>query len=631
MFDNDQRAFYHALETKQRLKFNKYLKAGSVMKNYAYILVLLLRLRQVCDHPFLIKNHGIPEGTNLGAEDMIMLACKLPGDIVARIKAQDSFQCPLCEEDTKSPVIIHPCGHHICPECFTASMSVRESEGIGENGEGGEGDHDDGRFQVISCPHHGCDDEITPSNILCLNFFIEAHMADGSENGAVDEETNEDASDYADEVDETGNLKNFVVGTGDGASMAHDESDDEDYGADWEPQYGDCMAPQTTYTGGTFTHSPSPSTGSNDSGVGLTDLADGAVSVDEISGNEISEHRDKAFPEYLTSDDSSSEISLSLDDTTKDWRLGELEKLKRLVKALNSNAIRDRVDATNIKLQARPSKRKRSAGKAPGSSRKKPRNVSQNTEVGLIENRRSNAKGTILQHSGSRGLNEAREGNKEGGKKSKGQRRDKNFLSLSEMKRVAQSSAAAMYRYKQHLRKEWVSSCKIDKTMEILEDIRKYNPEEKTLVFSLWTSFLDLLEVPIEDAGIDYTRYDGSMKIDARDAAVKSFMSNPDVKVMLVSLTAGNSGLNLTAASQVIILEPFWNPYVEEQAIDRAHRIGQKREITVHRVLIANTVEDRILRLQEQKKLLVNAALSEKGAQSVSRLGVQELRKVFGV
>lgn len=455
------------------------------MKNYAYILVLLLRLRQVCDHPFLIKNHGIPEGTRLGAEDMIILACKLPGDIVARIKAQDSFQCPLCEEDTKNPVIIHPCGHHICPECFTASMAVRDSEEIGEEGEGGEGDHDDGRHEVISCPHDGCDNEITPSNIFCHNFFIDAHMADRSED---DDETNEDASDQDEEVDEIGNLRGFVVSSEDGASVANDESGNEDDDAEWDPRYGDFVASHTTGAGGSITHSPSPSTGSNDSGVGSTNVADGTASVDEISGDEVSEHGDKVSPENVTSDDSSSETSLSSDDTTNDWRLGELETLKRLVMALNSDAIGDRVGATYIKLQARSPKRKRSASKASGTARKKPRSVSQDTEGGLIRNRRSNAKGAVRQHSETRGPDETRAGNKGGGKKkSKGRQSDKNFLSLGEMKRVAQSSAAAMFRYKQRLRKEWVSSCKIDKTMEILEDIRKHSPEEKTLVFSLWT------------------------------------------------------------------------------------------------------------------------------------------------
>ena len=94
---------------------------------------------------------------------------------------------------------------------------------------------------------------------------------------------------------------------------------------------------------------------------------------------------------------------------------------------------------------------------------------------------------------------------------------------------------------------------------------------------------------------------------------------------------AGNAGLNLTAATNVIILEPFWNPFVEDQAIDRAHRIGQKHPVTVHRVLIAGTVEDRIQELQEKKRRLVNAALDEEGAQSTGRLSVSELRGLFGI
>lgn len=173
------------------------------------------------------------------------------------------------------------------------------------------------------------------------------------------------------------------------------------------------------------------------------------------------------------------------------------------------------------------------------------------------------------------------------------------------------------------LRKEWVSSCKIDKTMDILEDISKQKPKENTLVF------LDLLEIPMENAGFGFTRYDGSIKADERDAAVTSLMEDPHVKVMLLSLTAGNTGLNLTAASQVIIIEPFWNPFVEEQAIDRAHRLGQKKVVTVHRVHIPGTIEDRILELQVSKKALVNTVLCEKGAQSVSQLGLVELKRLF--
>lgn len=152
------------------------------------------------------------------------------------------------------------------------------------------------------------------------------------------------------------------------------------------------------------------------------------------------------------------------------------------------------------------------------------------------------------------------------------------------------------------------------------------------LIFSQWTSLLDLLEIPIDNAGFGYRRYDGSMSPDMRGEAVDDFKDpQQNVRIMLVSLKAGNAGLNLNVASQVIILDPFWNPYIEEQAIDRAHRIGQKNEVTVHRVLIESTVEDRIVALQDQKRALISEALDEASGRNVSRLGVQELAYLFGV
>ena len=84
-------------------------------------------------------------------------------------------------------------------------------------------------------------------------------------------------------------------------------------------------------------------------------------------------------------------------------------------------------------------------------------------------------------------------------------------------------------------------------------------------------------------------------------------------------------------ASQVIIMDPFWNPYIEEQAIDRAHRIGQSRPVKIHRVLIQDTVEDRIIQIQEKKRATIDKALDEKASQSAGRLGIQELSYLFGV
>ncbi|KAL8940902.1 MAG: hypothetical protein Q9216_002563 [Gyalolechia sp. 2 TL-2023] len=201
--------------------------------------------------------------------------------------------------------------------------------------------------------------------------------------------------------------------------------------------------------------------------------------------------------------------------------------------------------------------------------------------------------------------------------------------SLAQLKKESLRNVKARRKYMDRIRKTWVSSAKIDKTVEILQGIQDCKKGEKTIIFSQFTSLLDLLEIPIYDRGWDYVRYDGSMSATARNDAVLEFQDKPECKIMLVSLRAGNSGLNLVAASQVIMLDPFWNPYVEEQAIDRAHRIGQQRPVEVHRILIPGTVEDRILTLQEKKRAMIESALDENASKQVSRLGVRELGYLF--
>lgn len=198
---------------------------------------------------------------------------------------------------------------------------------------------------------------------------------------------------------------------------------------------------------------------------------------------------------------------------------------------------------------------------------------------------------------------------------------------LAMLKKEATKSAKNRKAYMNYLKENWVSSAKTDKCMELL---RNTEPGIKTIVFSQFTTLLDLLEVPVRsELGRCYRRYDGSMSSDARNDAVVDFTEKPEVKIMLVSLKAGNSGLNLVAASQVIILDPFWNPYIEMQAVDRAHRIGQLKPVKVHRILVKLTVEDRIMTLQERKRKLVDAALDEKASQGLGRLGQKELAYLF--
>jgi superfamily II DNA or RNA helicase len=131
----------------------------------------------------------------------------------------------------------------------------------------------------------------------------------------------------------------------------------------------------------------------------------------------------------------------------------------------------------------------------------------------------------------------------------------------------------------------------------------------KVLIFSQFVQYLHLVRNYVSEQKLPFAYLDGSSQ--DRDAQVKTFQSDPNCRVFLISLKAGGYGLNLTAADHVILLDPWWNPAVESQAIDRAHRIGQQRVVTAYRLALRGTVEERILALQAKKRGLVEAAIDD--------------------
>jgi len=151
------------------------------------------------------------------------------------------------------------------------------------------------------------------------------------------------------------------------------------------------------------------------------------------------------------------------------------------------------------------------------------------------------------------------------------------------------------------------TSSKVEALLEALSDAAEDG--HKALVFSQWTSLLDKVEPHLDAAGIPYTRLDGSTR--DRGAVVARFQDEAGPPVMLVSLKAGGTGLNLTAADHVFLLDPWWNPAVEDQAADRTHRIGQDRPVIVYRLVANDTVEERILALQQRKRNLADVALGQ--------------------
>lgn len=151
-------------------------------------------------------------------------------------------------------------------------------------------------------------------------------------------------------------------------------------------------------------------------------------------------------------------------------------------------------------------------------------------------------------------------------------------------------------------------SAKID---ELMREIEENAGGHKMLIFSQFTEMLHLVEDHLRREALPYTYLDGSTPAEKRREAVERFQEDPAVRVFLISLKAGGVGLNLTAADYVYIVDPWWNPAAEQQAIDRTHRIGQVNKVFAYKMICKDTVEEKILQLQKKKKQLASDLISE--------------------
>ncbi len=169
-------------------------------------------------------------------------------------------------------------------------------------------------------------------------------------------------------------------------------------------------------------------------------------------------------------------------------------------------------------------------------------------------------------------------------------------------------------------------TAKLDALCELLATLR--DEGRHVLLFSQFTSMLDLIEPALDKLGIAFTRLDGDTPGEERLGIVRSFQRK-EVPLMLISLKAGGVGLNLTAADTVIHYDPWWNPAVENQATDRAHRIGQDKPVFVYKLICTGTVEDKILALQQRKSALA-AAVLEGGRSTAPKFSEADLVELFG-
>lgn len=178
---------------------------------------------------------------------------------------------------------------------------------------------------------------------------------------------------------------------------------------------------------------------------------------------------------------------------------------------------------------------------------------------------------------------------------------------------------------------EWKSSSKLNQARQTILDIIDSKRNEKILVYSQFSQYLCLVSHMLKLENIRHVRYDGTMSANQRQKSLHSFNNDKDVLVMLVSLKAGSVGLNLTIANHVILQEPFYNPSIEDQAIDRVHRLGQQKPVTVYRFITKDTIEERIVSVQRKKRQLVKEALDSNENNPLSRLDKEELLYLFGL
>lgn len=170
-------------------------------------------------------------------------------------------------------------------------------------------------------------------------------------------------------------------------------------------------------------------------------------------------------------------------------------------------------------------------------------------------------------------------------------------------------------------------SSKAATLLKLLLADKELNHSTKSVIFSQFRKMLILLQEPLKEAGFVVLQLDGSMNTKKRTEVIKKFTaSGPGTPmILLASLKAAGAGINLTAASRVYLFEPWWNPAVEVQAMDRVHRIGQCEEVKVVRMIVKDSIEERILMLQEKKKRLASGAFGKKSTNDQKQMRIEDL------
>ncbi|KAM5537320.1 hypothetical protein V8D89_009050 [Ganoderma adspersum] len=549
-FSPDERDLYDAFEKRARIQVNRFIKNNTLLKNHQYVLVLILRLRQICAHPHLVlsETDGFDDPTALlGSESdkELARASRLMGPkwvntlkqrFMDRAKAlemawenddddaQDS-NCPRCGDMfLENNGRILSCSHEICEECVqTLATSDIEHNGIFGNNDEKENLRIEKEFETAAakglrpCPTCKKMQDLRPNSIFLARAFM---PSEEEVRAAVRAARTRKRRDNTPPPAKKPKLEIISLSDIEGSSSSDDDSDDS------MPDISTMLK-------------SSPRDGKGKSSGKKAPVKKAPAKKGKIAGGKV-----KAKVKKMDSDD-----DMGSSDSDSESDAPKKGKGKATAKG------RGRANAT------KPTNKQQA--KSRDSSEEPPA-----PNANLYETW------------------------KQGGSNVE--------------------SSAKMMQMVSYL-KEWEST------------------GDKTIVFSQWTSMLDLCEQIFFRHGIRSLRYDGGMSREAREYCLGQFRQIGGPKVILVSIKCGGVGLNLVSANRVINLDLSWNYAAESQAYDRVHRLGQEKEVFVKRLVIRNTIEERMLALQETKLSLAGAALGEGGGGKLDKLSVKQIKALFGM
>lgn len=546
-FSHDEREIYDNFEHSTKLQLNKFIKAGTLLKNHTFVLVMILRLRQLCCHPHLILSlaEDFEDPTLLvgsDAEKELGRAKKAMGAAwVAEVKQRflvraaasellnfgdegdgPDASCPNCNDMfTGGSGRVLVCGHEICFDC-TLDLS---NSPIAHNGIFGEGTERENlavekEFEVaLAKGHRPCP---TCKKMMHLK------SADKIFKSAAFEPTDEELREYARSKRRVKNEKR----------NRHDIK----------------------------MQSPSPS-------------------------RSISPTR--SIPDILDdSDDDLPDVAHMLDTPPKERKAKMQQRSKAKMDIFDLTQDDDEISTTKrVKRKAYDSDSDLEVREGFFTSDKRRRGG--NTRVSSASPGPSKGKG------------------KAGTSRSEGGPSDAVIATWRRGDDGLEPST---------------------KMLALVEYLKEWDSTgDKTICYSQWTSMLDLIETLFSRHGIRSLRFDGKMDRFERDATLATFKQIGGPKVILISTKCGSVGLNLVSANRVVNMDLSWNYAAESQAYDRCHRIGQEKPVHVKRLVVENTIEERMLLLQDVKVGLAEAALGEGTGAKLHKLSVKDIKYLFGM